>query len=303
MKVQIALLITLVAFAIALPVPDEEVQSEPANVIVEKKENAAEDIAKTVVIEEKEDEVKLTEAAAPVQAEAKSVPVEEVKQAVVPEVKEETPAERKLDVIPEDSHVVPAESVAAVESKPAPPEEKSLQEKSTQPEVRSSENKDIPAAGEKADKPEEPQSNTEVISETKEIREEKPAEPKIEETKPEETKAEAKKSEEVKLEERQIRGDDDKKEVEATAAPAAVEPVAEIKSEPKTIVDEPKKEENENELLRELPVAQTSEVVEQPKERAAAPPAADSEESKESVEKIEKPRQESSEESTEEKSE
>jgi len=296
MKVQIALLLTLIAFAFALPVPDEDVspiQSAVSDVSSEKKINTIEDTMKTSAIEEKGEEPKPADAAEPA-LEGKSAP-EEVKEAVVvQEEKEDVPAERKLDVIVptvEDVQIVPAVVPVVAEPKPVAPEEKSLSEEKPQPEERASD-KEIPTPEEKFEKKEEPIPVAEAISETKEIREEKPAETKIEEIKPEEQQ-EVKKAEELKSEERQIRGDDKNDE-------AAVATPAEIKPEQKANEEEPKQELG-NTILRELPIAQAAEAAEKPKERAAEP--SESTESKESIEKSEKPKDDSSEESTEEKSE
>jgi len=298
MKVQIALLVTLIAFAFALPVPDEDVspiQSAVSDVSSEKKINTIEDTMKTSTIEEKGEEAKPADTIEPA-LEGKSVPeivIEEAKEAVFfQEDKEETPAERKLDVIVptvEDVQIVPAVGpVAVVEPKQVASEEKS--EVKPQPEERASD-KEVPAPEEKSEKKEEEVPVAEAISETKEIREEKPAETKIEETKPEENQ-ETKKAEELKSDDRQIRGDDKKDEPAETK-------IEEIKPEQKATDEEPKQELG-NAILREVPIVQVAEPAEKPKERAGE--ALESTESKESVEKSEKPRDDSSEES-EEKSE
>lgn len=246
MKVQVCLLLALVAFASALPVPDEEISPIQASVSDEKAEktiNLIEDNAKTAAAkpEAKEDIPATPElkSAAPAAEEKPKIDEKIATEAI----KEETPApaaaERKLDiVVPEDKpaqDAVPVASDAVVvlpEVRSVVPEEKAAatEIKAIAPEA------DITAAPE-ADKIAEPLpiAAAAVAAEPKELAAEKPAE----EIQPLEKKEDKPAEAELKTEERQTRGEDNKdaeaaipeaKKDEAPIALAA-EAISELKNE------------------------------------------------------------------------
>lgn len=266
MKVQVCLLLALVAFASALPVPDEEISPIQASVSDEKSEktiNLIEDDAKAAAKPEAKEDIPATpelKAALPAAEEKPKIDEKLATEAI----KEETPApaaaERKLDIIVPEAK--PAQDAAPVASEAVVvlPEVRSVvpEEKAAATEIKAiAPEADITAAPE-ADKIAEPLpiAAAAVAAEPKQLAAEKPAE----EAKPLEKKDDKPAEAELKTEERQTRGDDIKDAI----------PETDDSTSPIIAAVEPEQTSDLKNVLRELSPAVAAAAVEAPAVAAIA---------------------------------